>query len=402
MMQGSGLKADFIHQMSGIFGDEECDALCLALQSEPLTCIRLNERKYSFGIPEDWKRIPWCRDGYYLPNRPSFTMDPLFHAGAYYVQEASSMYLSHILRKYVNIPICALDLCAAPGGKSTLLSSELPAGSVLVSNDINHKRANILQENMSKWHPDAVEVVVTNNSPADFGRLGTEVFDFLLCDVPCSGEGMFRKDEKARDEWSLANVDHCWRRQREIVRDIWPLLKPGGLMVYSTCTFNLMENEANVKWIVEELGAEILDSEPLPEWNIVGNLMDGENFPCCHFFPHKVCGEGFFCAVLRKGVQEFKDAEGSRDSRKIPHHQLSKLRVIPLAYQDNGDDVFQCDVSYDIALRYLHGEAITLPADTPRGMVVITYKNLPLGMAKNIGSRANNLYPKEWRIRKKY
>lgn len=394
------IPSDFKSQMLSVLGVEEYEKFEKALLADAPVSIRLNRGKFPDGdIAEDWKKVPWCDDGYYLPQRPSFTMDPLFHAGAYYVQEASSMFVSHLVRKYVQSPVVALDLCAAPGGKSTLLSSELPAGSLLIANEINHKRANILAENISKWHPTDVAVAVTNNEAKDFRRLGDEIFDFILCDAPCSGEGMFRKDENAISEWSLKNVEICWKRQRDIVSDIWDTLKPGGIMIYSTCTFNLMEDEENVCWVADELGAEILDCSPCPDWNITGNLMKGRDFSCCHFLPHKVCGEGFFCAVLRKNGSSY-------DSKKIDHKKIlekskGKLRPIPLESFDSDKGTPSVDVSYDIAIQYLRGEAIRLPESAPLGIVLITYRGLPLGTAKNIGSRANNLYPKEWRIRKK-
>ena len=175
--------------------------------------------------------------------RPAFTFDPLFHAGCYYVQEASSMFLDRVIRQYVTSPSVMLDLCAAPGGKSTLARAALPEGSLLVANEVMRNRSQVLAENLVKWgHPD---VVVTNNDPADFAGLGP-VFDVILTDVPCSGEGMFRKDETAVAEWSTDNVDLCWKRQRRIVADIWPCLKEGGILIYSTCTYNREENEDNV------------------------------------------------------------------------------------------------------------------------------------------------------------
>lgn len=195
----------------------------------------------------------------------------------------------------------ARPLCSSRG-KSTLCRSVLPEGSLLVANEVMRNRSQILAENLIKWgHP---EIVVTNNDPADFTDL-THLFDVILTDVPCSGEGMFRKDQVAVDEWSLENVDVCWKRQRRILNDIWPALKPGGLLIYSTCTFNREEDEDNVEWIARELGAEVL-SVPVEEaWGITGNLTR-KNFPVYRFLPHRTKGEGFFLAVLRKheGVVE--------------------------------------------------------------------------------------------------
>jgi SAM-dependent methyltransferase len=240
-----------------------------------------------------------------LKTRPTFTFDPLFHASCYYVQEASSMFVERVLSHYVKDPVTMLDLCAAPGGKSTLCRSVLPDGSLLVANEVMRNRSQILAENLIKWgHPD---VIVTNNDPADFTSL-TNLFDVVLTDVPCSGEGMFRKDEVAVEEWSVDNVDICWQRQRRILKDIWPALKPGGILIYSTCTFNREEDEDNVAWIAKELGAEILPVPVEADWGITGNLA-GEDFPVYRFLPHHTKGEGFFLAVLRK--RHFTDDKAS-------------------------------------------------------------------------------------------
>ena len=387
------LPQDFILQMQAILGSDQLQQLLAAIDSPSPTTIRINPAKADRAMLDctEAEQVPWCDEGVYLLQRPSFTLDPLFHAGAYYVQEASSMFIAHLLRKYVgDADVTALDLCAAPGGKTTLLQAYLSAGSTLIANEIMPKRAWILRENISKW--GGGNVLVTNNRPEDFRKM-REVFDLILCDVPCSGEGMFRKDEGAIRDWSLQNVEMCAERQRDIVADIWDCLRPGGLMIYSTCTYNTHEDEENVRWIRDQLGADILPCCAQPEWNIVGNLI-GDDFDCCHFFPHRIQGEGFFCAILRK--------HGSHDS-VIPLSRNSaitkQLRLLPDPLFTLHSSLSTVEIDHDTALRYLRGEALTLPADTPRGLVTITHRQLPLGLAKNIGSRANNLYPKEWRIR---
>jgi len=385
---------DFIAEMKSMMCADEVDELLSSLRETPTTSIRLNPKKANrvmtdFGACES---VPWCEWGRYLADRPSFTMDPLFHAGAYYVQEASSMFIAHLLQQYVGKrPVTALDLCAAPGGKSTLMLSCLSDDSQLMANEIVQKRAWILRENLTKWGAD--NVFVTNNRAEDFHRL-EEVFDLILCDVPCSGEGMFRKDEVAIQEWSAKNVEMCARRQRDILTSIWHCLRPSGLLIYSTCTFNTLEDEDNVDWIATHLGADILPCHALPEWNITGNMTGGD-FDCCHFFPHKNKGEGFFCAVLRKKGDE---AEEERGRIVLTERHLKGLRLLNAEAQPQ--HVGQCEVDRTTALRYLHGEAIILPPDIPRDIIQITYQQLPLGLVKNIGNRANNLYPKEWRIRK--
>ena len=406
------LPEDFEKQMLELLGEEEYKEFLRALDEPCPVSIRINPKKHvenagNAGNVGNLSPVPWCGNGYYLAERPQFIFDPLLHAGAYYVQEASSMYISDLLRKYGEngengenpAPLTVLDLCAAPGGKTTLLISDLPENTVIVANEINHKRAWILHENVSKWvngTSDDERVIVTNNAPKDFQRLGEEVFDLILCDAPCSGEGMFRKDPKAIEEWSVANVKMCVERQREIVSDIWDSLVPGGLFIYSTCTYNRHEDEENAEWIATEMGAELLETRK--------------------FMPHRDRGEGFFCAVLRKkgsrgvegefkgsskGVQgEFKGSprgQGFKSSRVQEFKGLRNLKVLPITPHSSSQGPY-CELSRDESLRYLRGEALRLPADTPRGEVTVTYEGLPLGKVKNIGTRANNLYPKEWRI----
>lgn len=292
------LPIDFINDIEQELGKTEADKLVAVLTgNETVTSIRLNSGKgRELSVKDGTTPVEWCESGYYLNERPLFTFDPLFHAGVYYVQEASSMFLCQALQQYVHAPVRMLDLCAAPGGKSTLALQFLPKGSLLVSNEIDRQRSRILMENIIKW--GYLNVLVTNNAPKDFAHF-TNYFDVILTDVPCSGEGMFRKDAQAVSEWSEKNVTMCTERQRSILKDCWNSLKPGGLLIYSTCTFNLHEDEENVHWIVENLGAESLPLKMENEWNITGNLA-GYPEHTYHFFPHKNPGEGFFLAVLRK------------------------------------------------------------------------------------------------------
>ena len=358
-----------------------------AFNEEAPTSIRLNPRYHTGARPQH--AVPWCEEGFYLEGRPPFTFDPLFHAGCYYVQEAASMFVCHVLRQFVLKPVAMLDLCAAPGGKSTAARSILPEGSLLVSNEPITSRAQILLENITKWGwPDCI---VTNNYPRDY-RKAKAMFDVILCDVPCSGEGMFRKDPATISEWSLQNVEKCWRLQREIVADAWECLKSGGLLIYSTCTFNTKENEENVRWIMDTYEAEVLEIPTQPEWGITGSLLPDFNAPVYRFIPGITKSEGLFlCALRKKGECEHSPK----------NYQLStinsKLKVLSPDLPEG--DHPRIDISYPDVLKYLRGEALTLPADTPRGIVTVTYKGIPLGPVKNIGNRANNLYPKPWRIK---
>ena len=455
------LPSAFIERTRQLLGDNQYPAFEAALQTEIPVSIRPNRTKCD--KPVEGEPIPWASSGVYLKNRPTFTFDPLFHAGCYYVQEASSMFVERVIREYVKEPVVMLDLCAAPGGKSTLCRSVLPEGSLLVANEVMRNRSQILAENLIKWgHP---EVVVTNNDPADFTGL-THLFDVILTDVPCSGEGMFRKDQVAVDEWSLENVDVCWKRQRRILNDIWSALKPGGLLIYSTCTFNREEDEDNVEWIARELGAEVLHVPVEEEWKITGNLT-GKDFSVYRFLPHRTKGEGFFLAVLRKqeGVVETikprpekkkgKEAKGKVPQLVVPKAMKSWLHegesydyivketsvhAFPKAFSDvytlleqyvkvihagitigelKGKDFVphhslamstvleegtfpKTELSYEQAIAYLRKEGLVLETSVPRGYVLVTYQQVPLGFVKNIGNRANNLYPQEWRIRSGY
>ena len=395
------LPADFVAETRRIMGDERYNRFVGAFDEEAPTSIRVNPRiaidhgpwtilalqASRAGADHSDSQVPWCAEGYYLNDRPQFTFDPLLHAGCYYVQEASSMFVTHILRNVqwsmVNVQ-CALDLCAAPGGKSTALRSVLPDDCVLISNEPMGNRAQILLENVTKW--GGPNHIVTNNYPRDFRKAKLK-FDLILCDVPCSGEGMFRKDPNAISEWSAQNVEKCWQLQREIVADAWECLNPGGLLIYSTCTYNTKENEENIRWILDTYDAQVLDIPVDPSWNITGSLLQGFNEPVYRFIPGITRGEGLFVCALRKA--------GSLEPKPFNAKKLA-LKVLDAEFEKSHVCV---DVDYATALKYLRGEALVLPADTPRGIVTITYQGQPLGPAKNIGNRANNLYPKAWRIK---
>ena len=318
------------------------------------------------------------------------------------------MFVTHIIRSVdIPSPKRALDLCAAPGGKSTALLSVLPDDCTLVSNEPISNRAQILLENITKWgYPNSI---VTNNYPRDF-RKAKLTFDLILCDVPCSGEGMFRKDPATIGEWSLQNVEKCWRLQREIVADAWECLAPGGLLIYSTCTFNLKENEENVRWILGNFDAEVLDIPIDPSWNITGSLLEGFTAPVFRFIPGITRSEGLFiCAIRKRGGRSEdsfsrKEEGGTRNENTVIKEKLEKIKFLKVL---DPSDLLppssfllpRISIDYPEALKYLRGEALVLPADTPRGIVNIAYQGIVLGPVKNIGNRANNLYPKAWRIR---
>jgi 16S rRNA C967 or C1407 C5-methylase (RsmB/RsmF family)/NOL1/NOP2/fmu family ribosome biogenesis protein len=447
------LPSDFIDATRALLGDEY-PLLEAALPDNPPVSIRLNPTKGLKNLPAG--RVGWCDTGYYLPERPAFTFDPLFHAGAYYVQEASSMFLEQAVKTYMEEPVKCLDLCAAPGGKSTHLLTILPAGSLLVSNEVIRSRSHILSENTTKWGNP--HTIVTHNDPKEIGEL-THFFDVVVVDAPCSGEGMFRKNPESINEWSAGNVALCASRQRRILHDSWNALKPGGILLYSTCTYNMEENEENIHYIINELGAEALSIPIKNEWNITGPLK--YNHPAYRFFPHKTKSEGFFLSAIRKkengmslNRKKQKREKGKAKSAVPPgvcdwllqpeEYQIERkentLTAIPQALAGDfqtiaaqlqlvssgvdlgevkGKDILPChslamstafnraafpvaDLTWDDAIKYLRKEAITLPGGIPKGYVLVAYKDYPLGFVKHLGSRSNNLYPHEWRIRTKY
>ncbi len=409
------LPAVFTEKTRLLMGEERFERYLQSFEEEPPVSIRLNPMKASPNLSKgrefqvlDGERVPWCRHAYYLKKRPNFTMDPLFHAGCYYVQEASSMFLDEVLRQTSPIPSQggephssplgrlgeALDMCAAPGGKSTLLRSALPKDCVLYSNEPIRNRANILLENVTKWGYE--NHLVTNNYPKDY-RKSKLMFDLILCDVPCSGEGMFRKDEATIREWSEQNVEKCWQLQRDIVDDAWACLNAGGLLIYSTCTFNTKENEENIRYFLEQYDdMEVVPINIQPEWNITGSLLEGFNEPVYRFIPGISRGEGLFMCVLRKNLPPTPSKRRGR--QEALNILTSPLRHQTSALSHHTSDI-RVDLDYKSAISYLRGEALVLPEDTPRGEVTVCFQGHPLGPMKNIGTRANNLYPKEWRIR---
>jgi len=409
------LPQPFVDYTRQLFGDERFGQYLKSFEETPPVSIRTNPLKAKELQPAEGEPVPWCRGGYYLPKRPNFTMDPLLHAGCYYVQEAASMFLDEVLRQmhhaYVSHqpsairPLTSLDLCAAPGGKSTLLRAALPKDSMLYSNEPVRNRASILAENVQKWgYPNHI---VTNNYP-DAYRQSKLRFDLILCDVPCSGEGMFRKDPATIQEWSPQNVEKCWQLQREIVNTAWSMLNEGGILIYSTCTFNTKENEGNIRYFLEQYDdAKVLPIETKPAWNITGSLLEGFTEPVYRFIPGITCSEGLFLCVLQKVgfrksppqkpmVSTVENKSFRREKQWFP--QGKPLNIIAQT-SDEHISYPQAALSYPQAMAYLRHEALALPDDTPHGLVEVCFEGHPLGLVKNIGTRANNLYPKEWKIK---
>lgn len=452
------LQKEFIESLSEVLPTAEIDRFIASLDGQSPTSIRFNP--YKIAEKPEGRGVPWCRYGYYLDERPQFTIDPLFHGGIYYVQEASSMFVEHLFREAVGDE-CAglkvLDLCAAPGGKTTLLSTLVGLEGVVVANEVIRPRAMALADNVVKW--GLGNVVVTNNDPSHFADL-RDYFDVVLIDAPCSGEGMFRKNEEARSEWSPSAVELCAARQRRILSDIWRSVKPGGVVIYSTCTFNRAENEDNIKWLSEEFACEGIDVSIEPSWGIVKSNVecsDGSDIECFRFFPHKIEGEGFFATAVRKG--EGKVRTKIPKPRRTPFTDLPKQSVKAVSQWVNAPDYMhfaqvndniygyysavypaiktiveslsvvhsgvvmgqlfsgklkpdhslalfhdlsaeaapRADLELLEALQYLRKAEVN-PIQMSEGMNLICYQSVPLGWIKRIGARANNLYPKELRI----
>lgn len=443
------LPDQFIERMKAILGNDY-DQFLESYNKEPKTSIRINPEKY-IGKP---KLVPvdYCITGYYLPERPIFTIDPFLHSGVYYVQEASSMFLEQTINQTkTNEPLKILDLCASPGGKSTHLSSLISADRLVVSNEVIRQRAQILSENLKKW--GNANVIVTNNDPKDFSRL-EGFFDVLVVDAPCSGEGLFRRDERAIVEWSVSNTQLCSQRQQRIVADAWPSLKDGGILIYSTCTFNPGENEENIKWLKEFASVESVPLNVDDCWGITKTDADG--IPCYRFYPHQANGEGFFITVLRKNgdnrplsIKKNKEnlLAASKSEREAAKKLVNKENIEILRFENSllgfpanllpdllqiknnlriihagikiaelkGNDLLPAhelalspilntnafpniDLTIKEALTFLKRDDI-VPVSQDKGWHLLSYRKIPLGWAKNLGNRYNSAFPKEWRIR---
>lgn len=455
------LPAALLHSLQMVTGFDEKAFVQAHESGKQVVSIRLNPQKTKEaqhpGLlrEKESELIPWTSNGYYLLQRPSFTADPLFHAGAYYVQEASSMFLEEAVRQSCDLqqPIRVLDLCAAPGGKSTLVQSIISRESLLVSNEVIKSRVNVLVENLTKW--GAANVVVTNNDPRDFQKL-KEYFDVIIVDAPCSGSGLFRKDENAIKEWSVNNVELCSQRQQRILADILPSLKPGGTLIYSTCSYSLKEDEEICDWLLaadQELSSIKLSLKA--EWNIVETLSAKHRGYGYRFYPDKLKGEGFFLAAFKKnGSLEQQRPTAKPDSKKLlsnaelksiePYfkniHELGFIKwndevlafpaavledifllqsnlylkkagvkvgsliraeLIPdheFALSNLLSDVVPClEVDCESALQYLRRNDLKL-STTLKGWTLVKYQHVILGWIKILPGRINNYYPKSWRI----
>jgi 16S rRNA C967 or C1407 C5-methylase (RsmB/RsmF family)/NOL1/NOP2/fmu family ribosome biogenesis protein len=448
----------FLNSLEGVKGFEKESFIKVHDSGEQVTSIRINPLKISgndFSF-ERAEKIPWTKFGYYLNKRPSFTFDPLFHAGCYYVQEASSMFLEEALQQTVDLsqPIKVLDTCASPGGKSTHIQSLISAESLLVSNEVIKPRAGVLKQNIIKWGSN--NVIVTNNDPKHFQKL-EGFFDVIVVDAPCSGSGLFRKDIDAISEWSLDNVQLCCGRQQRILADILPALKENGVLIYSTCSYSKEEDEDIMDWLGDEMQMENLPLRLAENSGIIATESKKNKATGYRFYPDKIKGEGFFIACFKKkqiaNAKRYKPGKPNLISAKEKEvinawvdkaDQLSFMRhenfvfawpqflledfiliqallYIQYAGTNLGElirdklipdhalamsplvskNINRTELDYETAIKYLQRGDLSVNTDM-KGWGLVTFKNHPLGWVNALPNRINNYYPKEFRILKQY
>ncbi len=450
MIMAVALPDDFLKELEHIKGYNKKTFLDAHLLPSP-TSVRMNPNK-AIHLFTTNKPVLWCENAYYLNERPVFTLDPNYHAGAYYVQEASSMFLQHIFKTIIKdkTGLRVLDLCAAPGGKSTLIASLLDAESLLISNDVIRTRATILDENVTRW--GQMNTWVTSNDPRDFSTL-TDYFDVILVDAPCSGSGLFRKDPNAIKEWSLENVQLCSDRQKRILNDILPCLKNEGVLIYATCSYSAKENEDILDFVADNYNITTVETEINENWGITQVKSTKNEISGYRFFPDKLEGEGFFIAAIQKNESDnqqknhrYKTAHNKKayeqsnyllnidnylviptdnenfsaihSQHELDWHILKNILYLRKTGIRLGNSTIKdwipahdvalsnsinlnvpyINVTKEQALRFLKKEDI-LTNESGKGWFVVKYNNLGLGWIKNLGNRTNNYLPKNWRIR---
>lgn len=460
MIEDKFLPKGFKTLMNDEIGENRAEILFSALCGEPETSLRINSRKAP-GIPlyPDMSQVEWCGSGFRLPVRPSFTSNPLLHAGVFYVQDASSMVYETIVKSIAaDEPMAVCDLCAAPGGKTTAILNALTDGSVMLANEFSSTRAGILKENLCKYgYPG---VIVTNTDTSRLTCLRGK-FDIVAVDAPCSGEGMMRKEDIARTQWSEGLIKQCSALQREILENAVEMIAPGGYLIYSTCTFNTSEDEDNAAWISETFDLEPVETGLAGKYGIQPQTKG--DIPCLRFMPGFTRGEGLFIAVFKKPGETASAKFHSKSKKKGKKENKDKVdpHLLPTAHswvsgeyeiishdghllalspataalldsipkgvrimaagieigEIKGKDLIpahplamstalahpfpEIGLTLEDALRFLSREAITLSPEAPKGYLTVTYQGFPLGFIKNLGNRSNNLYPPEYRIRTK-
>lgn len=444
------LPIDFENQLQTEWPTHSASIISAIQEGKAPTSLRLNTNKLKEKI--HLPPIPWTTNGVYLAERPTFITDPWWHGGAYYVQEASSMLIEQAILKYVSVdsPITAIDLCAAPGGKTTHLQSLLHPKSLILANEVIKQRASILGQNIEQWGCN--NIWVANQDPEQIGKL-KHWADLIIVDAPCSGEGLFRRDHKAIQEWSLDHVKLCANRQQRIIHDAWDALKPGGLIIYSTCTFNNAENENNLKQFSQELGIEWLPINFDASWNTVSQIETNGY----HAFPGFTNGEGFFLAIgkkaegnihqthiKRKKQTKLKKLTNSTWSPYVSNPELftltanntlilqehaehfhiinqhfSLFRTGTLLGEEKGNklvpnhamalsndlnliNVSVLEVDEEMAHRFLKRDVLPGNLSNEKGYLLVRFKGIPIGWVKNVGNRMNNMLPSSRRILKQF
>lgn len=453
------LPTSLINSLNGVKDFDKESFISVHTSGEQITSVRINSSKWAIDdnlqhSPFTFhSKIEWADAGYYLSSRPSFTFDPLFHAGCYYVQEASSMFLEQALKQTVDLsnPLKVLDLCAAPGGKSTHMQSLLSNDSLLVSNEVIRSRANVLKDNIIKWGCE--NVVVTNNDAKDFSRL-ENYFDVIVVDAPCSGSGLFRRDEEAIKEWSENNVQLCSQRQQRILADVWPSLKENGILIYSTCSYSKEEDEEIMDWIAAKLSDVNCQLKLNSNWGIT-ETVSAKGCLGYRFWPDKVKGEGFFLTCFQKkdgeSDSQFRYKKKPEQTTKREMEMIGKwvkteaidfIKHMNTVYAWSGEHLrdfsflleqlrviysgvlvgelmrdklvpdhalamsnimqgtaYKAELDYDQAIKYLQRKELEVAIDN-KGWQLAAYKSHPLGWMNVLPTRINNYYPKELRILK--
>jgi len=466
----SNLPPEFIRTLSKMDHFDPEAFLSIHESGDQLVSVHMNPGKLLFS-GQNWhdtitdppfgisQKVPWAADAYYLSSRPSFTHDPLFHAGCYYVQEASGMFLAFAMKQIVDLSqkLQVLDLCAAPGGKSTLIQSLISPESLLVSNEVIKTRVPVLYQNITKW--GRANGIVSNNDPSHFKQT-PGFFDIVVIDAPCSGSGLFRKDPEAAEGWSPDLVKLCSQRQQRILTDAWDCLKEEGFLIYSTCSYSKEENEDILDSVFQQHQCESILLSPDPEWNIVETISDQAGAHGYRFYPDRIQGEGFFLSVIQK-----KQAATAQGTKLIPRHKSNRnsapisksaaqqiktwveddslqylaigesihampIEILPAFEMLKGslylkkagvrigkegenewipdhemaladflkDDIPVIRVEKTDALRFLRGEPFDFEKKS-RGWRLVSYLDQHVGWVKLLDNRMNNYYPKSWRIR---
>ncbi|MFD1677716.1 methyltransferase RsmF C-terminal domain-like protein [Alicyclobacillus fodiniaquatilis] len=454
------LPDDFIKQMKPRLG-EAWDAFEAAMHEPHTRGVRFKQHTVDTQLATQIKAnippsivplleqpVPWTNTGYYIDLTAPLGKTILHEVGAFYLQEPSAMAVAAAVNAQPGEYV--LDLCAAPGGKSTALADQLSGKGTLVVNEIHPARVRILAENIERM---GVSAAVVHNAPDTLARAWPNAFDAVLVDAPCSGEGMFRKDPQAIAAWQPDAPEICARRQREILDQAVQLLKPGGRLIYSTCTFNPQENEQMMAWLEDAHGLTLIDLPDWPGWTSgCPDWADGR--PSLAFtrrlWPHLARGEGHFVACLTKpghlatpAAKETQTRERNDKtwldwltaqlheipapclspiehknvlfSNELGHLPLRGVRVLragtPLATKQNNryipqqalalrlrpeqaKQVIQLDAS--AAAAYIRGDALSYTGEQ-RGYALVAYEGFVLGWVKAVAGRLNNLYPKGWR-----